>query len=58
VRVCSNLDLIKTLKDEVEELRSKEAMHERSMFAIAQASQRSAAGRQGPLTASRNVQQP
>lgn len=37
-RSCSNLDLIKTLKDEVEELRSKEAMHERSMFAIAQVS--------------------
>lgn len=32
----SNLDLIKTLKDEVEELRTKEALHERNMFAIAQ----------------------
>jgi ribulose 1,5-bisphosphate carboxylase large subunit-like protein len=32
----SNLDLIKTLKDEVEELRTKEALHERNMFSIAQ----------------------
>lgn len=32
----SNLDLIKTLKDEVDDLRSKEALHERSMFTIAQ----------------------
>ena len=34
----SNLDLIKTLKEEVEGLRAQEALHERNMFSIAQVS--------------------